>query len=142
MVCVLRSNGQNSFSMTQQEKRIKIAEKCGWTDIRTPQDASYHDIPTDTLEFLRGMVAGIKPGCIHIENAQPIPDYFSSLDACHEMEKGLSIGLPSIPHTESDKTRYVLKLQAWRSERGAIFATSAERAEAFGITMGLWKEGE
>ena len=51
--------------MTAAEKRIWIAERCGWTDIHTDMNGLIGNCPDGGRNF-------------------PIPDYLNSLDACHE----------------------------------------------------------
>ncbi len=70
--------------MKTEAQRIAIAEACGWADVRRPIDDSYHTIDTDTLGWLMGRVAGVKPGeRVH----KPLPDYLNDLNAMHEAEK-------------------------------------------------------
>ena len=92
--------------MSPEQKRIKIAEALKW------KDTGPYWSPV------------------------PMPDYFNDLNACHEMEKGLSV---------SQRFQYNSELARFRPlhEKGDItFSTAAQRAEAFGITLGLWEAGE
>jgi hypothetical protein len=93
--------------MTQQEKQIKIAERCGW---RCTNEG------------------WISPG--NIEDF--LPDYFDDLNAAHEMEEAIPSYMVGLYE----------KLLSDVSEGFIWRATAAQRAEAFGIVMGLWKEGE
>jgi hypothetical protein len=100
--------------MTQDQKRIKIAEACGW-----------------------------KTGYRDLEAWRPLPDYFSDLNATHKAEKvivdwvayriNLSrvVGIGCAPD-----------LDICDDIKSFLSATAAQRAEAFGLTLGLWKEGE
>lgn len=112
--------------MTQEEKRIKIAEACGWIHIKAevdwlPQELTGHFTkphPTDPEKT--------KFYC----SRHKVPDYFSDLNACHNMEKSLC----SIDHW--------IRFEKYLAELGTKFiwhATAAQRAEAFGLTLGLWK---
>jgi hypothetical protein len=96
--------------MTLEQKRVLIAEACGWNDCN---DVLGHWRGTNP----HGMV-------------MPLPDYFNDLNACAEMEKLL---------TERQWCDYLYWLrkqdQRWFA---AHCATAAQRAEAFGLTMGLW----
>lgn len=69
-----------------------------------------------------------------------VPDYPNDLNACHEMEKVLTIQLPSAPNTESEKSRYVIFLRIMCGEKGCVIATAARRAEAFLKAIGKWEE--
>ena len=59
--------------MTTEEKRIKIAEACGWK----VEDA--------TNWF------GLKLGDLPGDGLKPIPDYFDDLNAMHDAEKALDL---------------------------------------------------
>lgn len=103
--------------MTQEQKRIKIAEACG---LYASHSSEYG------LVDQRGVA---------------LPDYFSDLNACYEMEKVLP-----------EYGVYFSKLERICQDSGAlrwaspgiwsVHSTASQRAEAFGLTLGLWKEGE
>ena len=107
--------------MTQEQKRIKIAEACGWIDVE--------------MCPVSGRLSGYVDGDYH-----GVPDYFSDLNACHEMEKVLTeeqcytyhalLKCDEPPTSEHEVNMWVFHTAA------------AQRAEAFGLTLGLWKEGE
>ncbi len=117
--------------MTQEQKRIAVAEACG-----IKSEKYVHR----TVWIYNGMM-----------NAQP-PNYPGCLNALHEAEKHLKPnegvmfrsllwrftdcrempdveGEPKSVNGEAHKQRYVS-------------AGSERRFEAFGIAKGLWKEGE
>ena len=99
--------------MTQEQKRIKIAEACGW---------AVHD--TSTL-FGRHAY-----GC----HSATIPDYFNDLNACHEMEKVLK-------DHEIEQYNDLLGSFLWSgypASRRNFHATATQRTEAFGKTLNLW----
>jgi hypothetical protein len=68
-----------------------------------------------------------------------LPDYFNDLNAMHEAEKILN---------DHQKIGYYLNLALWREDTGeltenlyeVVHATSAQRAEAFGLTLSLWPQ--
>ena len=64
------------------------------------------------------------------------PDYFGDLNACHEMEKMLRK-----PMKGSDSDSIIGdRMHNYAELIGYAFdATAAQRAEAFGLTLGLWK---
>lgn len=104
--------------MTQEQKRIKIAEACGWkrhynTDMQWRYDG---DGPDDWI----------------VED--DLPDYFNDLNAMHEAEKILK-------DHESEQYNDLLGSFLWSgypASRRNFHATAAQRAEAFGRTLGLW----
>lgn len=102
------------MQLTQQEKRIKIAEACG-IDIaavreREGQNCSLH-----------------------------IPDYFADLNACADMRKSLKDGDQKARYVEGlcevcgvgfiDDYHFLVDL---------VDATAEQHAEAFGTTLNLW----
>lgn len=93
--------------MTQEQKRIKIAEACGY---RT----SYRD-----------------PEAWH-----PLPDYFSDLNAMHEAEKVLYRGIEHHRYWQAGYGRFKTILGEICDD--PYSATAAQRAEAFGRTLGIW----
>jgi hypothetical protein len=113
------------MKLTQEEKRIKLAEAAGWT--------------TDK----RGL-GWLSP---HGYYAPP-PDYFNDLNAVHELEKML---LPDDAYY-SQRNFYSSEVgrvtgndnsQGWKPlSNDACFnilhATAAQRAEAIGLTLNLW----
>lgn len=120
--------------MTTEQKRIKIAEACGYAFIdegwRYPNEPDWQKYKA--VYRGSGFVGLAKPSWI------PIPDYFNDLNATHEMEKTM---------TREQQTKHMDFLINQNSElsdmlREIAFATAAQRAEAFGLTLGLWKEGE
>lgn len=127
--------------MTQDEKRIKIAEACGAKII--------------TREFY--MADGIRFGKKWARNgnektpcAYPgggffgygwnedaclsqLPDYFNDLNAMHEAEKFIS---------DTERVRYGRWLHdiCATSNTWPISAEPHQRAEAFGLTLNLWEQ--
>ena len=98
--------------MIDPEKRIKVAEACGWKKI-TQLDSGLH-------------------GWIELGPLEALPDYASSLDAMHEAEKVL---------TATQWPRYVTCLCGLTRDRngeGLTHTTAAQRFEAFGKTLNLW----
>lgn len=130
--------------MTNEQINIKIAELCGWKDIRRPIDDNYHDYPSDTLGWLMGRVAGIAPGDIHWQNARPIPNYAADLNACHEFEKLTAKQcregdywfylreVLGFPYAESDWDKFYFFQ--------AVHATARQRCEAFLRVHNQWEE--
>lgn len=108
--------------MTQEQKRIAIAEACDpWTT--SNHEGSKYRSWTDYVERVYGAI-------------HEVPDYFNDLNAMHEAEKML---------TDAQYKEYCALLdEAGYDDRGIGYpnwsrsATAAQRAEAFGRTLGLW----
>jgi hypothetical protein len=102
--------------MKPEQQRIAIAEVCGWTE--TPS-GKWH-----------------RNGFVMPDPLNP-PDYLNDLNAMHEAEKTLSY---------NDKQKYLdILADAPREDihhtwADSVFATAAQRAEAFLRTVGRWEE--
>ena len=88
-------------ALTDDEIRLKVAELLGWADI---------DDFTET---------GMDP---RSQRVWDIPDFPRDLNACHEMEKTLSLG---------EKCYYVDLLQGKMGSLEWGFATARQRCESF-----------
>lgn len=100
-------------------KRVKIAEFCRWR--RSSITGKWiHSSNESDKHFNSAWVSDT-------------PDYLNDLNAMHEAEKALG-DVHSITSCEYDDwlTCITGNDQTWR-------ATAAQRAEAFGLTLGLWK---
>lgn len=111
--------------LTQEQKRIKIAEACGWKDCHR----SEHWMKTiGTLDEVDG------------DNYKELPDYFNDLNACHEMEKVLTrFQLLNYYNT------FLFTIVCGHKESHCALdfakvcsSTAEQRAEAFGKTLDLW----
>lgn len=111
--------------LTQEQKRIRIAEACGWG--KSPQEKLWYALGCG--DFADPMIAGFRDG-----HVAPLPDYFGDLNAIHEAENVLN-------DTQHSNYRGEL-LKVCLSLADALCATAAQRAEAFGLALGLWEEGE
>jgi len=109
---------------TQNEKRIKIAEACGWMMEKSKKRAKVGylispDFKSRVTVWKDGQLGGIG-----------LPDYFNDLNAMHEAEKALGAG---------DRRKYTNSiLGIGKLQFHSIHATAAQRAEAFGEAKGLW----
>lgn len=110
--------------MTPEAQRMAIAEACGWKEI-----------------ISAGIYAWERDGNPRTMQARP-PDYLNDLNAMHEAEKTL---------TEKQAIWYLQKLSQVRLKQGEggmiacmldrmVFATAAQRAEAFLRTIGKWRD--
>jgi hypothetical protein len=115
--------------MTQEEKRIKLAEAGGLKVIDVPF------IPSQTKAA----------GCVFTDAARTewrkcypsscgvygIPDYFNDLNTVHELEEVLD-----------EKQQDIMNDTLWDIMSGRKYlwhATASQRAEAIGLTLGLWE---
>jgi hypothetical protein len=110
--------------MTQDEKRIKLAEAAGFTQEEP---------------WLNGSKCwGHKNHPKHI-GFEEIPDYFNDLNAVHELEETLTD--KQWPEYREELRTVVLGgirlISQWC--KADIHATAAERCEALGLTLGLWE---
>ncbi len=116
--------------MTQDEKRIKLAEASGWTKVRESW-------------------TGQKKACIPNDFQRlPLPDYFNDLNAVHELEELVWIDLYRYDYNNNlDRVVRATPVKGCGSKVGPWFyegtkarrATAAERCEAIGLTLGLWE---
>ena len=100
--------------MKPEQQRIAIAKACGWKNIK---------IGMNGITLLGGIGGRRKP----------IPDYLNDLNAMHEAEKILKLGM---------RNRYDAELSLIaKRDYCFIWETSAEqKAEAFLRTLNLWEE--
>jgi len=114
---------RNQWSnMSDEERRTKVAELCGWRDIRIrPLHVEYH-------EFTEDLLSGFHDD--YGDEVAEIPYYLTDLNAMHELE-----GLMS----EAEYLVYVnchLSRTSGHEENGRIIsATASQRAEAFVLAM-------
>ena len=114
--------------MRPEAQRMAIAEACGWRKVDQPKDLGF------------GVMA--RPKCWYF--LHQLPDYPADLNAMHEAEKVL---------TRQQQWDYLYALGIEDHEappcplafdpdsvRLAIFATAAQRAEAFLKTLNLWED--
>jgi hypothetical protein len=113
------------MKLTDHEKRIKIAEACGWMFC-----APNPSWPTPYWT---------NPVTKELSVFAQLPDYLNDLNAMHEAEKGLT-----------DEQHLTFRVRLWEIsvadapddlwDRRYVSPTAAERFEAFGRTLNLWTE--
>lgn len=129
--------------LTPEQKRVKIAEACGWTQVQggalpTPGGLS-------TL-FGRWDLCGVIPGdsnkSEYNQSFIKIPDYLNDLNAMREAERVLT----AEQHFEFRQNLWSIAVTLMGKppkhcpERYYISATAAQRADAFLLT--IEKEGQ
>ncbi len=96
--------------MNEEQQRIKIAEACRWNKRTMAENGPlvWHDGEKFRSDY-------------------EIPDYPNDLNAMHEAEKVLA-----------SRDEYVVLLRKACGGFNPVFATAAQRAEAFLKTLNLW----
>jgi hypothetical protein len=97
------------MKLTQEEKRIKLAEAAGWRLFSS--FANLWAPPKHVVEY----------DC----DAYPLPDYFNDLNAVHELEQIV-------------KKVWGKYVKILNSITDPACATAAQRCEALGKTLNLW----
>ena len=123
--------------MTDQEKRIKIAEVCGWREA-FPQNKEPHPETKKGGILLPYRWINEKTG----NRQQHLPDYLNDLNAMHEAEKTLDAnGLICDRNIYSHKLRMLVHPATHMNDDWLgwclLHATAAQRAEAFLKTLNL-----
>jgi hypothetical protein len=113
---MLTGIGRADSKMKPEAQRIAIAEACGWTKVN-PLDYG-------------SAVVGLPPKHKYV-TLEEIPDYLCDLNAMHEVEEKMN---PLLIFT------YLKFLGYPGAFFPVVYATAAQRAEAFLRTKGLWVE--
>lgn len=103
-----------ALAITPEEKRIRIAELCGWTRVTPVSFSQWEGVPPAKHEA-------------SVLGHSVIPDYLNDLNAMHEAEATLSDEQKDVMQIHMDYSVGV-KWPRWH-------ATAAERAEAFLLTL-------
>lgn len=128
------------MKLTEQEKRVRIAKHIGWTS------------KEDDRGFWRAAGPSGKMECDlwlseHNVWRVGIPDYFHDLNAMHEAWHTLDSKHKRFAFHEQLRRKVLSGGGHASSTEGDVDcccenATADQRAEAFGLTLGLWREGE
>lgn len=110
--------------MNKEKQRIKIAEAVGWKKLKGFSDSGWPLLLTPPEK-------PNKEGYL-----EDIPDYLNDLNAVHELEQWMFQSYETLEGAErlSLYTKLLCKL------KHPLFATAAQRAEAFLKTLNLWEE--
>ena len=121
--------------MTPEQKRIAIAEACGWRGISEQFLVGYAPWRTEPYSDRVNACSIADLDSIPLD---PLPDYLNDLNAMHEAEKVLTD--EQWPQYRDELRTVVLGgirlISQWC--KADIHATAAQRAEAFGLTLNLW----
>jgi hypothetical protein len=110
-------------SLSQQAKRIAIAEACGWT-----VHENYGSAGGVVLYNQHGLITeGLWCSKEHAL-AAGTPDYLNDLNAMHEAE--------AVIHDSGKWNTYYEFIYQRLGSKGALHATAATRADAFLVTIG------
>ena len=116
--------------MTQEQKRIKLAEAAGWKRA---------GLINEWLRPSREHIPQFHSSWVGLDS---LPEYFNELNAVHELEKVLNAGQINTYLGKLYGYTKPAKVGAnpWEiiSFRVAVHATAAQRAEALGKTLNLW----
>jgi len=121
--------------MTQKEKQIKLAEAMG---------ARWHWVSDNSAIFITFKEWDgefVKPGETHKKMflGNDIPDYFGSLDACHQLENKLIVGIaPWGQYYNNVYYDTLFELKVICEDKDVYRAKAEHRAEAIGRTLRLW----
>jgi len=120
-------NREQWSKLTDDERRIKVAELCGWTRIHL--DSEWLSFDGDyTYEAL----VGVPAGCVWVGSGSygEIPNYLHDLNAMHDALMGAMGGPELVPRMQAN---LILVCGGISS---ALFAHAYQQAEAFVLTMG------
>lgn len=131
------------IKLTQEQKRVKIAEACGWKPVYDFGTSRVFMFKADKAAgYIRNLNGEASTTNGSIANVDELPDYFNDLNACHEMEKAIPEDLLEEYQFMVDRLACGDPPDAYRHwSMGLSEAISAPpniRAEAFGLTLNLW----
>jgi hypothetical protein len=112
------------MNLTDQEKRIKVADACGWTSIQQGNNAQ-------GARLLGASPANKDRTSYDGLILHELPDYANDLNAMAEAEEVLT------DEQHYDFTALMVKTYGGKN-RSIISATAAQRFDAFGKTLNLW----
>jgi len=113
--------------MTQEQKRLKIAEACGWKGISS-LNTGYAPWRKESYEQRIKACSSADLDSIPLD---PLPDYFSDLNAMHQAEKAITD--PFLWNQYENNVADAMKYTGW-----ICHVSASQRAEAFGLTLNLW----
>jgi len=115
--------------MTQEQKRIRLAEAAGWKGIVPQYMIGYAPWRPVPYEEKVKTTSVTELWSIPLD---PLPDYFNDLNTVHEFEKVLT------PLQWVSYWSFLEPLACRPNNTSILHATAAQRAEALGLTLNLW----
>jgi hypothetical protein len=128
------------MQMTQEEKRIKLCELAGWKGIVASHMIGYAPWRPVTYEERIQKTPVMEFYSIPLD---PLPDYFSSLNAVHELEQQTWSKEWNLRDDFCDHLALIIDpVHGYKGLKAtdALQAIAAQRAEALGRTLSLWTE--
>ena len=131
-------NREQYAKLTEEEKRIKVAELCGWIThtreemVRDGIGQSIEDFPEDYKTFDNS-----DGECFYLE-IDSLPDYLNDLNAMHEAEKLPYHGGITVGNSSDYQTALEDITGGWEYDCNMpvmFCATAAQRAEAFVLAL-------
>jgi hypothetical protein len=122
-------------NLTETEKRVLIAKALGFkfeVDTRKRVNAFTAIWTPDGKRGSRK--AGNDEMALTLAMKECVPDFFLNLDSMHEAEKAI----PANKRGQYVREVVALIKKSKDQEWHELHATAAQRAESFGITLGLW----
>jgi hypothetical protein len=130
--------------MSPEAQRIAIAEACGWSMCRprasefsTPWISGLNPNPDEIVEVIPCDGSPARKPNESDYGWETIPNYLTDLNAMHEAEKAV---LMKDVRLYIDYARQLEKICGGIMD--SVFATAAQRAEAFLRTLGKWEDGK
>ena len=114
--------------MTPEQKRIAIAEACGWRGISEQFLVGYAPWRPEPYSDRVNACPIADLDCIPLD---PLPDYLNDLNSMHAAEKTMN------NNYWWKFVEHLTNICGGGTALG-ISATAAQRAEAFGLTLQLW----
>lgn len=111
--------------LTPEEKRVKIAEMCGWAEIHSA--SGFGGVALRGYPWFEGIGMG--------EDTEEIPDYLNDLNAMHEAEKCIESDKQIESHLDNLTNVCGGDTPVGRASFTAYFATAAQRSDAFLLTI-------
>lgn len=153
MACI-----QTAKPMNEEAQRIAIAEACGWR-LEWQDKFAKTDSNRQLLHLLRpngeieiaGYFERSQLEALRRDMARYIPNYLNDLNAMHEAEKTLRIGVDLhigqrwfgyLANVVSGKQMYLNEYDWPGAAYFICRATAKQRAEAFLRTIGKWEDGK
>jgi hypothetical protein len=125
--------------MNEEQQRIKIAEACGWVEVRAEVDW----LPGDLTGIYTWPHPTDPEKTKYYISRKPVPDYFNDLNAIHNAIRILTDAQRiafKVHLTKVWMRDYNCRCGYFPNHDDSCNATAAQRAEAFLRTLDSWIE--